>query len=102
MKGLLKSFHFNGHTVGFHAQTSTSLVYMTAIKLRFLRSVPHISQLIHFRRKKKCVRFLAGGAGSQDLSPSGNTANAESENIDANIESNTAMIVSTNSTTPTS
>lgn len=54
------------------------------------------------RRKKKCVRFLAGGAGSQDLSPSGNAANAESENIDANIESNTAMNTSTNSTTPTS
>ncbi|XP_078382478.1 transcription factor 7-like 2 isoform X2 [Oculina patagonica] len=53
------------------------------------------------RRKKKCVRFLAGGAGSQDLSPSGDAANAESENIDANIESNTAMITSTNSSTPT-
>ncbi|XP_058949154.2 transcription factor 7-like 2 isoform X3 [Pocillopora verrucosa] len=56
------------------------------------------------RRKKKCVRFLAGGAGSQDLSPSGNATNVESENIDSNIESSsTAMITTTtNSTTPTS
>jgi len=75
---------------------------VTAIKLWFLRSATHTSELIYFRRKKKCVRFLAGGGGSQDLSPSGNAANAESENIDANIESNTAMITSTNATTPTS
>ncbi|RMX40431.1 hypothetical protein pdam_00009451 [Pocillopora damicornis] len=56
------------------------------------------------RRKKKCVRFLAGGAGSQDLSPSSNATNVESENIDSNIESSsTAMITTTtNSTTPTS
>ncbi|XP_073251580.1 uncharacterized protein [Porites lutea] len=52
------------------------------------------------RRKKKCVRFLAGGAG-QDMSPSSNTGNVESENIDANIDSNTAMISSTNSSVST-
>ena len=60
-----------------------------------------IQTAFSFRRKKKCVRFLAG-AGGQELSPSDNTGNVESENIDTNIDSNTAKITSTNSTAPTS
>ena len=35
------------------------------------------------------------------MSPSSNTGNVESENIDANIDSNTAMISSTNSSVST-
>ncbi|XP_068706252.1 transcription factor 7-like 2 isoform X1 [Montipora capricornis] len=53
------------------------------------------------RRKKKCVRFLAGGS-EQDISPSDNTGNLESENIDANIDGSPSMITTTGSTTPTS
>lgn len=56
------------------------------------------------RRKKKCIRFLAGGADQDlSLSPPDNTGNLESENIDTNVDSNSpVMITTTNSTTPTS
>lgn len=36
------------------------------------------------------------------MSPSNDAGTVESENIDANIDSNTTMITSTNSSTPTS
>ncbi|XP_067046635.1 transcription factor 7-like 2 isoform X1 [Acropora muricata] len=56
------------------------------------------------RRKKKCIRFLAGGADQDlSLSPPDNTGSLESENIDTNVDSNSpVMITTTNSTTPTS
>lgn len=56
------------------------------------------------RRKKKCIRFLAGGADQDlSLSPPDNTGSLESENIDTNVDSDSpVMITTTNSTTPTS
>ena len=88
----------------YHLTRNWAQRFIAALLIEFPRVIEIsgcISLLTFFsRRKKKCVRFLAGGAG-QDMSPSSNAGNVESENIDANIDSNTAMISSTNSSVST-